>query len=48
MNEEINNLINEFDNHMNSEKFHCNDELDNYINISDVHDILEQIRTLNN
>ena len=47
MNKEINNLINEFAMYMNSEKFHCGCNLDGFINVSDVHDMLDQIRDIN-
>ena len=47
MNTEINNLINEFAVYINSDKFACGNELDGYINISDIHDMLDQIRDFN-
>ena len=43
----INELINEFQQYLNSDKFACGNELDGYINISDVHDMLDQIRDIN-
>ena len=35
---------NAFLRHLNSNKFHCGDELDGYINISDVYDYLLTIK----
>jgi hypothetical protein len=34
--EEVNSRMKELRAYLNSEKFHCGDELDNYVNISDV------------
>ena len=48
MNNEINELVNEFSKYLNSEKFNCGNEMDNYINISGVHDMIDQIRDINN
>ena len=42
--EKIDQVINDLYAYMNSKKFHCGDELDNYINTQDVRNYLDQIR----
>ena len=44
---DTNELINKFAKYLNSEKFNSGNELDCYINVSDVHDMLDQIRDIN-
>lgn len=42
--EKIDEIINDLYAYMNSKKFNCGDELDNYINTQDVRNYLDQIR----
>jgi len=40
----IDQIVNDLYTYMNSKKFHCGDDLDNYINTQDVSNYLDKIR----